>query len=109
MLAFPFAASILENHLVSERIQGTVVSVTDGRLITDITASQLENAPRDEQVSIRCDEHETAGIFGPDHDQPEATFIAVLGDADCLELQIVGHDASIMLGVRVGENVTVRW
>lgn len=92
------------------RIEGTVVSISaEGNLITDITADQLENAPRDETVLIRCDEHETQGIFTRDHQEPESTFLAVLGPGGTLELEIVGVSASLMLGIRVGERVIVQW
>lgn len=92
------------------RIEGTVTSISDtGNLVTDITADRLRDAPRDESVSVRCDEHETQGIFTPDHQQPESTFLAMLGANGHLELEIVGVDASIMLGIRVGEKVLVKW
>ena len=92
------------------RIEGTVASVSEsGNLVTDITAEQLADAPTDEQVTIRCDDHETNGIFPADHDQPEATLLAVLGPSGCLELEIVGDSARIMLGVSVGQKVEVVW
>ena len=58
---------------------------------------------------MRCDEHETHGIFAADHSQPEFTLLAMIGDSGCLELCIVGDSAKIMLGVAVGEKVTVKW
>lgn len=91
-------------------IEGKVVAITDtGNLVTDIGADQLSDAPRDDRVTVACDEHETVGIFDADHGEPESTLIAVLGDSGCLELEIVGLSASLMLGVRVGERVVVRW
>ncbi len=92
------------------KIEGTVISISEsGNLVTDITAEQLRDAPRDESVTIRCDEHETQGIFTPDHQEPESTFLALLGPEGRLELEIVGVSASIMLGIRVGEKVVVKW
>lgn len=91
-------------------VEGKVVSVSEqGNLVTDIQPDQLADAPRDEQLVVTCDEHETLGLFELGHDQPESTFIALVGESGCLELEIVGLSASIMLGVRVGEAVTVRW
>ena len=91
-------------------VEGKVVSVTEqGNLVTDISPEQLNGAPRDEGVVVVCDEHETQGLFELGHDQPESTFIALIGESGCLELEIVGLSASIMLGIRVGEAVTVRW
>ena len=95
---------------MAERIEGRVVSVTDaGSLVTDITAEQLCDAPRDERVRVQCDEHFTLGLFAPDHGEPEMTFLAVINGEQALQLDIVGENASIMLGIRVGERVVVDW
>jgi S-adenosylmethionine hydrolase len=95
---------------VSGRIEGKIVAISDeGNLVTDIPSDQLRHAPTNESVRIRCDEHETVGIFPADHGQPEATFLAVLGQGGMLELRIVGMSARDMLGVRVGEAVVVEW
>jgi len=69
----------------------------------------LGEAPRDSSVTIRCDEHETVGLFTTGHSEPEMSFLALLGDKGFLELTIVGDSAKIMLGVRVGERVSVQW
>lgn len=96
--------------LVAGRIEGTVASVSEsGNLVTDITADQLADVPRGDQVTVRCDEHETLGIFDADHQQPPFTLIAVIGASGCLELEIVSDSARIMLGVSTGEKVEVRW
>lgn len=101
---------LTEPVLVASRIEGKVVAISPrGNLITDITAEQLERAPRDERVRIVCDEHETLGIFQVGHQEPESTFLALLGDQNALELEIVGLSASEMLGIRVGEKVVVEW
>jgi S-adenosylmethionine hydrolase len=95
---------------VPETIQGTVVSINEaGDLVTDITAERLRGVPRDERVSIRCDDHETNGIFTTDHNQPESTFLALIGESGYLELAIVGISASAMLGIGVGEKVVITW
>lgn len=92
------------------RIDGTVVSITEsGNLVTDIVAAQLENAPRNDGVAVRCDEHETLGIFEGKHGQPPFTLIAVIGSSGCLELEIVEDSAKIMLGVSIGQKVEVSW
>ena len=91
-------------------IEGKVVSVSEGgNLVTDIPCAALAEAPRDSAVSIRCDEHETVGLFTAGHSEPEMSFLAMLGDSGFLELTIVGDSAKIMLGVRVGERVSVQW
>ena len=91
-------------------IEGKVVSIgEEGNLVTDIPCAALAEAPRDSAVSIRCDEHETVGLFTPGHSEPEMSFLAMLGDSGFLELTIVGDSAKIMLGVRVGERVSVQW
>ncbi len=96
--------------IVAARIVGTVVSISEsGNLVTDITANQLSDAPRGEQVTVRCDEHETLGIFDVGHEQPPFTLIALIGSSGCLELEIVTDSAKIMLGVAIGEKVEVCW
>jgi hypothetical protein len=95
---------------VAGTVEGSIVEIAaDGALISDVTASQLVDAPRDESVTICCDEHETHGIYEVENDHPEATFIAVLDGAGRLTLQIIGMNASELLGIRVGESVSVRW
>lgn len=95
---------------MSGKIEGQIVSVTEaGNLVTDITEQQLKDAPRDERVSVKCDEHETNGIYPLDHGQPDFTFLAQIGSGGHLELVIVGDNARLMLGLRVGEKVVVQW
>lgn len=92
------------------KIAGTVVSITEaGNLVTDIAADRLKGIPKLDAVTVRCDEHETLGIFTADHNEPEMTLLALIGPNDTLELEIVGDSAKIMLGIQVGENVEVRW
>jgi S-adenosylmethionine hydrolase len=99
-----------EVRVMANRIEGSVRSIDSfGNLITDITSDMLSAVPRAESTTIRCDEHETAGIYGTYSDQPEMTLIALIGSSGFLELAIVGDSAAAMLGVRVGERVEVRW
>ena len=92
------------------KIEGVVVAISDaGNLITDIAAERLRGVPRDERVTIVCDEHLTNGIFDASHTEPESTFLAQLGRDGRLELIIVGDNASQMLGIRVGQKVVVTW
>ena len=92
------------------KVTGQVVSVSaEGNLVTDISVGDLGNAPRDERVSIKSEGHATAGIYALDHGQPEMTFIAIEGGSGCLELLLVGDDASRFLGIQAGSAVTVQW
>lgn len=92
------------------KIEGTVASISEsGNLVTDITAGQLRDVPRSDSVIVRCDDHETVGIFSLDHKEPAMTLLALIGRSGNLELEIVGDSAKIMLGVRVGEKVVVKW
>ena len=101
---------LLELGIVPRKIEGKVVSISEeGNLVTDIPCAALVDAPRDNSVSIHCDEHETVGLFTAGHSEPESSFLALLGDGGCLELTIVGDSAKIMLGIRVGERVSVQW
>jgi S-adenosylmethionine hydrolase len=95
---------------VAGKIEGTVVAISEaGNLITDISAEQLADVPRNDSVSVSCDEHETIGIFPAEHQEPPMTLLALVGGSGKLELEIVGDSAKIMLGVRVGEKVVVKW
>ncbi len=99
-----------EATTLAQRIEGEVVSIDSfGNLITNITSDMLDGAPTDESVRIRCDDHETQGIFKAYADQPEMTLIAVVGSSGELELAVVGDSAKLMLGVAVGTKVTVEW
>jgi S-adenosylmethionine hydrolase len=96
---------------VAGNLQGSVVRISDeGDLVTDISSEQLVHAPRDSSVQILVDdEHETFGLFGSDHDQPAMTLIAICDDGEALRLHLVGDSASMMLGVRSGAPVKVKW
>ncbi len=95
---------------MASEINGIIVSVNEeGNLVTDIPSERLEGVPRDERVCIQCGGHETNGIFVFDHSEPDSTLLALIGTSGGLELCIVGASAKIMLGVVVGESVTVRW
>jgi S-adenosyl-L-methionine hydrolase (adenosine-forming) len=99
-----------EPTMAEKRIRGEVASIDSfGNLITNITREMLAGAPTDESVTVTCDEHETQGIFTAYADQPPMTLIALIGSNDCLELAIVDDSAKIMLGVRPGTPVEVRW
>ncbi|MBA4107727.1 MAG: hypothetical protein C0485_18495 [Pirellula sp.] len=95
---------------VANRIDGQVTAIDSfGNLVTDITREMLAGVPTDETVGVFCDEHETRCIFHAYADQPPMTLIALIGSNDCLELAIVDDSAKIMLGVKVGTPVQVRW
>jgi hypothetical protein len=92
------------------KIEGKIVAVTEaGDLVSDITVEQLAAAPRDSSVVIHCDDHETVGLFTPDHTEPPCTLLALLAPSGQLQLVIVGESAKIMLGIRIGTPITVSW
>jgi S-adenosylmethionine hydrolase len=99
-----------EARILSHKIEGEVISVDSfGNLVTNITTEMLTGAPTDETLIVRCDEHETHGLFRAYADQPPMTLIALIGSSGRLELAIVDDSAKIMLGVGEGERVTVTW
>jgi len=99
-----------ENGSVPGNVQGKIVSFTaDGQAVTDIAVDRLVSAPRDISCTIHCDEHQTAGLFPPNHTEPAMTFLAILGEGGFLELAIVGDSAKLMLGLRPGDKVSVKW
>ncbi|QDU88661.1 Adenosyl-chloride synthase [Pirellulimonas nuda] len=95
---------------VGQRIEGEVVELDSfGNLITNITAEMLTGVPRDLSVTVECDDHQTLGIYETYADQPPMTLIALVGSGGALELAIVEDSAAIMLGVKAGTPVVVRW
>ena len=92
------------------KVTGKVLEISpEGNLVTDISAAALQLAPRDERAVVRCDEHETNGIYTPEHQQPPFTLLAMLNETGQLQLVVVGDSAKIMLGVKVGTPVEVEW
>lgn len=99
-----------EARILANKIEGEIIAVDSfGNLVTNITAEMLAPIANPEQVVIRCDEHETLGIFRTYADQPPMTLIALVGSSGKLELAIVNDSARMMLGVREGEKVTITW
>ena len=95
---------------MSNEIKGQVTSIDDsGRLISDISLEQVADVPRDESTVVKFGDHETVGLFPADHDQPASTMVASLGNSGFVEIEIVGINLSEMLGIKVGEPVTVKW
>ena len=96
---------------VAGKIQGTVVEVNEsGDLITDIVADKLSDVKRSPETKIVVDEeHETFGLFEPDHNQPAMTLIAIVEEQKPLRLHLVSDSAAMMLGVRKGASVQVIW
>lgn len=96
---------------MSRRIQGKVVEVSSsGDLITDIDAGAWKDIPRSTETRVLVDqEHETVGIFGADHQQPAMTLIAIADGQAPLKLHLVEDSAAMMLGVRTGASVEIRW
>lgn len=95
---------------MSNLIEGQVKAINEaGDLVTDISVQSLAEAPVDDSVRVAVGPHETVGIYGTDHQEPEATMIAVRGSSGCLEIGIVGMSISEMLGISAGEKVVVRW
>lgn len=92
------------------KIEGTIVSMSEaGNLVSDIPCAALRAAPRNTSVTVRCDEHETVGLFTSDHREPKFSLLALLGESGFLELTIVGDSAQAMLGIKPGARVSVQW
>ena len=92
------------------RIEGEVLDIDSfGNLITNIEAELLGEVPANCQVRVELDEHKTEGIYSTYADRPSQALIALVGSSGRLELAVVGDNAAAMLGVRVGESVTIIW
>lgn len=95
---------------MAAKLVGSITAISEsGDLISDISHDQLAAAPRNEKTTITCDEHRTLGIYPADHQQPEMTYVAVLGESGFLELCIVGESAAMFLGIRPGAKVDISW
>jgi S-adenosylmethionine hydrolase len=96
---------------VASKIQGTVVQInSDGDLITDIAEEQLTGIDRSAETKVVVDdEHETYGLFDANHNQPSLTLIAIVDPKQTLRLHLVADSASMMLGVRKGAKVEIRF
>ena len=95
--AQPHAPSAQDSRLLARqpampgKIEGQIASYSEsGNLVTDISHERLESVPRGDSVSVRCDEHETVGIYPADHPEEPLTLMAILGPSGFLELTIVG-------------------
>lgn len=92
------------------KIEGTIAAYSEsGNLVTDIAHDRLRGVPRDQSVTVACDEHITIGIYPADHPEQPCTLLAILGTSGFLEITIVGDSAKLMLGVPIGEKVIVKW
>lgn len=99
-----------EVQRVPNRIEGAVVEVDSfGNLITNIKREMLHGVPTSEVVVVKCEQHETHGIYSTYSDQPSMTLMAHVGSTGRLELAVVDENASAMLGVKVGAPVSVTW
>lgn len=102
---FPFWISA-----VPQTLTGKVVEVdSSGNLVTDIPSDRLRGAPTDASLRVVVDEHETYGLYPPNHAQPAMTLVAIVEAASPMKIILVEDSASAMLGVRVGAPVEVHW
>jgi len=96
--------------VVASKIEGTVTEISaTGDLVTSLTAECLRDVPTDQTTAIRCDGHETLGIFPADHNEPAATLLAYWNKGNQLTLCIVEENINLMLGIGVGTKVVVAW
>lgn len=101
---------LLRDEFAVSTLKGSVIEIdSSGNLVTDIAFEKLANAPSDTSLRVVIDEHETFGLFPPEHSQPSMTLIAVRDPQSSLKIVLVDDSASSMLGVRVGAPVEVHW
>ena len=95
---------------MARAMHGKVVAISEsGDAITDVEVARLQDMPTDERVTVSCEDHVTNCLFPADHQQPQMTFLAVLGEDGFVRLQLVGDSVSAFLGIRPGSPVTIRW
>jgi S-adenosyl-L-methionine hydrolase (adenosine-forming) len=94
----------------TSRIDGCVIEVDSfGNLITNITSDMFAGRATDHRACIVCNIYETWGVYRTYGDQPNGTFIALIGSTGRLELAIVGDNAARRLGISAGATVTIAW
>ena len=104
-IAYRKGSSLTANH-----VNGQVTALNEaGDLLTDIAVSSCATAPNPLEVKIRIGPHETLGIHPATHNEPEGTLIAIASDEGLLNISITGMNISEMLGIPVGQKVTVSW
>lgn len=97
-------------HQLSNEIMGKVESVDEsGRLVSDISNDQVADIPHNESLTVKFGGHATIGLYSPDHEHPTGTMFASLGNSGFVEIEIVGINLSEMLGIKVGESVSLKW
>jgi len=95
---------------VPQKICGKVTSISEsGDAITDLAIGAFDDVPMDDKTSVECGGHTTLGLFPGNHDQPEMTYVAILGNSGFLELSLIGDSAAKFLGLKVNDDVTVKW
>lgn len=96
--------------MIRNCLEGCVESISSaGDLITDISVQGAQEAPNLHEVKIQVGPHETIGIYTPDHNEPDGTLIAIQNAEGLIEVGITGMNISEMLGIQVGEKVTLSW
>lgn len=96
--------------MTGNHVSGQVTELNEaGDLLTDIAVSSCELAPNLLEVKIQIGPHETLGIHPANHNEPEGTLIAIASERGLLDISITGMNISEMLGISVGQKVTVSW
>ncbi len=99
-----------EVHAHDREIHGMVVSFdTFGNLITDISGGMLEEARSSSSLQIECSAHVVREMVRAYGRGVAGSLVALVGSSGLLELAVVNGSAAQMLGVEVGDEVTVTW
>jgi len=96
--------------LIKNCLEGQVAEISaGGDLVTDIAIASAGDLPNILEVRVRVGPHETIGIHPADHQEPESTLIAIENPNGMVEIGITGMNLGEMLGIKVGEKVTIKW
>lgn len=96
--------------MIKNCLEGRVESLgANGDLITNIAVASCSEALKLNEVKVQVGPHETVGIHPADHNEPDATLIAIAGAEGFVQIGITGINISEMLGIKVGEKVTISW
>jgi len=99
-----------QSKVMPQKIVGQIDAIDSfGNLITNITASQLQDVMGHATVTTRCAGLSIAGIAKTYGEQPAGALVALVGSGGYLEVALVNGNAAKALDATVGSEVSVEW
>jgi len=94
----------------SNEIVGSIVSCDSfGNLITDISASMLEEARKSQNFTIHCRGYDVTQIGRTYANCEPGAIVGIIGSSRMLEISVANGNAAKILKAELGDAVRVRW